>query len=110
MDEARHLLSKEASANPTSVNMYRILDDLMKKMPMPSLGNTQTLTEMELKWQHWHEECQRYLQDGTFASNSHMESICKGDDVETTKVEMLRLALARNLARVIVKEGTLEGS
>ncbi|XP_014809475.1 PREDICTED: nuclear pore complex protein Nup85 isoform X1 [Calidris pugnax] len=77
MDEARHLLSKEASANPTSMNMYRILDDLMKKMPMPSLGNTQTLTEMELKWQHWHEECQRYLQDGTFASNSHMESICK---------------------------------
>uniref|UniRef100_A0A803Y7S3 Nuclear pore complex protein Nup85 n=1 Tax=Meleagris gallopavo TaxID=9103 RepID=A0A803Y7S3_MELGA len=42
-----------------------------------NLGNTQTLTEMELKWQHWHEECQRYLQDGTFASNSHMESICK---------------------------------
>uniref|UniRef100_A0A8C4UID1 Nuclear pore complex protein Nup85 n=1 Tax=Falco tinnunculus TaxID=100819 RepID=A0A8C4UID1_FALTI len=77
MDEARHLLSKEASANPTSVNMYKILDDLMKKMPVPSLGNTQTLTEMELKWQHWHEECQRYLQDGTFASNSHMESICK---------------------------------
>ncbi|KQK73440.1 nuclear pore complex protein Nup85 [Amazona aestiva] len=77
MDEARHLLSKEASANPTSMNMYRILDDLMKKMPVPSLNNTQTLTEMELKWQHWHEECQRYLQDGTFASNSHMESICK---------------------------------
>uniref|UniRef100_A0A8C9ESI5 Nuclear pore complex protein Nup85 n=1 Tax=Pavo cristatus TaxID=9049 RepID=A0A8C9ESI5_PAVCR len=41
------------------------------------VGNTQTLTEMELKWQHWHEECQRYLQDGTFASSSHMESICK---------------------------------
>ncbi|XP_062495846.1 nuclear pore complex protein Nup85 isoform X1 [Pezoporus occidentalis] len=77
MDEARHLLSKEASANPTSMHMYRILDDLMKKMPVPSLNNTQTLTEMELKWQHWHEECQRYLQDGTFASNSHMESICK---------------------------------
>uniref|UniRef100_A0A8C9KWW7 Nuclear pore complex protein Nup85 n=1 Tax=Serinus canaria TaxID=9135 RepID=A0A8C9KWW7_SERCA len=42
-----------------------------------NLGNTQTLTELELKWQHWHEECQRYLQDGTFASNPHMESICK---------------------------------
>ncbi|KAF2982101.1 hypothetical protein EK904_000273 [Melospiza melodia maxima] len=77
MDEARHLLSKEASANPASMNMYKILDDLMKKMPVPSLGNTQTLTELELKWQHWHEECQRYLQDGTFASNPHMESICK---------------------------------
>ncbi|NWH76981.1 NUP85 protein, partial [Piaya cayana] len=77
MDEARQLLSKEASANPASGNMYRILDDLMKKMPVSSLGSMQTLTEMELKWQHWHEECQRYLQDGTFASNSHMESICK---------------------------------
>lgn len=32
------------------------------------------------------------------------------DDIETTKVEMLRLALARNLARAIVKEGSLEGS
>uniref|UniRef100_A0A8D2PUJ8 Nuclear pore complex protein Nup85 n=1 Tax=Zosterops lateralis melanops TaxID=1220523 RepID=A0A8D2PUJ8_ZOSLA len=74
MDEARHLLSKEATANPASMNMYKILDDLMKKMP---LSNTQTLTELELKWQHWHEECQRYLQDGTFASNPHMESICK---------------------------------
>uniref|UniRef100_A0A8B9SVX1 Nuclear pore complex protein Nup85 n=1 Tax=Anas platyrhynchos TaxID=8839 RepID=A0A8B9SVX1_ANAPL len=64
MDEARHF-------------MYKILDDLMKKMPVPNLGNTQTLTELELKWQHWHEECQRYIRDGTFASNPHMESICK---------------------------------
>ncbi|OWK15397.1 NUP85, partial [Cervus elaphus hippelaphus] len=32
------------------------------------------------------------------------------DDIETTKVEMLRLALARNLARSIIKEGSLEGS
>ncbi|XP_044529316.1 nuclear pore complex protein Nup85 isoform X2 [Gracilinanus agilis] len=46
-------------------------------------GNTQTLTELELKWQHWHEECERHLQDGTFASNPHLESLCKimlGDD------------------------------
>uniref|UniRef100_A0AAA9TYD3 Nuclear pore complex protein Nup85 n=2 Tax=Bos TaxID=9903 RepID=A0AAA9TYD3_BOVIN len=46
-------------------------------------GNTQTLTELELRWQHWHEECERHLQDGTFASNPHLESLCKvllGDD------------------------------
>ncbi|XP_025783368.1 nuclear pore complex protein Nup85 isoform X2 [Puma concolor] len=40
-------------------------------------GNTQTLTELELKWQHWHEECERHLQDGTFASSPHLESLCK---------------------------------
>lgn len=41
MDEARHLLSKEAIANPTSMNMYKILDDLMKKMPVPSVCTKQ---------------------------------------------------------------------
>uniref|UniRef100_A0A8C3YLZ3 Nuclear pore complex protein Nup85 n=1 Tax=Catagonus wagneri TaxID=51154 RepID=A0A8C3YLZ3_9CETA len=40
-------------------------------------GNTQTLTELELKWQHWHEECERHLQDGTFASSPHLEALCK---------------------------------
>ncbi|XP_053153182.1 nuclear pore complex protein Nup85 isoform X2 [Hemicordylus capensis] len=59
MDEARQLLSKEANTNATSP------------------GSTQTLTEIELKWQHWHEECQRFLQDGTFASNPHLETLCK---------------------------------
>uniref|UniRef100_A0A8D0ECV7 Nuclear pore complex protein Nup85 n=1 Tax=Salvator merianae TaxID=96440 RepID=A0A8D0ECV7_SALMN len=77
MDEARQLLSKEANTNPTSVGMCRILDELMKKMPVLSPSNTQTLTEMELKWQHWHEECQRFLDDGTFASHPHMETLCK---------------------------------
>ncbi|KAF7249010.1 Nuclear pore complex protein Nup85 [Varanus komodoensis] len=32
---------------------------------------------MELKWQHWHEECQRFLKDGTFASHPHLETLCK---------------------------------
>lgn len=53
------------------------LYSLYSFIPSVQLSNTQTLTELELKWQHWHEECQRYLQDGTFASNPHMESICK---------------------------------
>lgn len=30
------------------------------------------------------------------------------EDMEQTKVELLRLALARNLAMAIVKEGTVE--
>uniref|UniRef100_A0A672M1G2 Nuclear pore complex protein Nup85 n=1 Tax=Sinocyclocheilus grahami TaxID=75366 RepID=A0A672M1G2_SINGR len=38
---------------------------------------TQTLTEFEVKWRHWHEECDRCLQDNTFASNRHLETICK---------------------------------
>uniref|UniRef100_A0A2K5M1R8 Nuclear pore complex protein Nup85 n=1 Tax=Cercocebus atys TaxID=9531 RepID=A0A2K5M1R8_CERAT len=55
-------------------------------------GNTQTLTELELKWQHWHEECERYLQDSTFATNPHLESLLKimlGD--EATLLEQKEL-------------------
>ncbi|XP_040100502.1 nuclear pore complex protein Nup85 isoform X2 [Oryx dammah] len=83
LDEARQMLSKEADTNPTSAGMCRVLGDLMRTMPILSPGNTQTLTELELRWQHWHEECERHLQDGTFASNPHLESLCKvllGDD------------------------------
>jgi nuclear pore complex protein Nup85 len=43
----------------------------------PQPGNTQTLTELELKWQHWREECERHLQDNTFAANPRLESLCK---------------------------------
>uniref|UniRef100_A0A8C1ZWE2 Nuclear pore complex protein Nup85 n=1 Tax=Cyprinus carpio TaxID=7962 RepID=A0A8C1ZWE2_CYPCA len=38
---------------------------------------TQTLTEFDVKWRHWHEECDRCLQDNTFASNRHLETIVK---------------------------------
>ncbi|KAF0887086.1 NUP85 protein, partial [Crocuta crocuta] len=77
LDEARQMLSKEADVSPSSAGMCRILGDLMRTMPVLSPGNTQTLTELELKWQHWHEECERHLQDGTFASSPHLESLCK---------------------------------
>uniref|UniRef100_A0AAY5EPM6 Nuclear pore complex protein Nup85 n=1 Tax=Electrophorus electricus TaxID=8005 RepID=A0AAY5EPM6_ELEEL len=40
-------------------------------------SGTQTLTEFDMKWRHWHEECDRCLQDKSFASNPHLETICK---------------------------------
>uniref|UniRef100_A0A672GZ40 Nuclear pore complex protein Nup85 n=1 Tax=Salarias fasciatus TaxID=181472 RepID=A0A672GZ40_SALFA len=40
-------------------------------------GGTQTLTEFDVKWRHWHEEVDRCLQDNSFASNQHLELICK---------------------------------
>uniref|UniRef100_A0A6Q2ZN82 Nuclear pore complex protein Nup85 n=1 Tax=Esox lucius TaxID=8010 RepID=A0A6Q2ZN82_ESOLU len=39
--------------------------------------NTLTLTEFDVKWRHWHEEVDRCLQDQSFASNPHLEVICK---------------------------------
>ncbi|PNJ87777.1 NUP85 isoform 24, partial [Pongo abelii] len=58
-------------------------------------------------------ELMRCLEDLTSRRPVHGESDTEqlqDDDIETTKVEMLRLALARNLARAIIREGSLEGS
>uniref|UniRef100_H0UVM6 Nuclear pore complex protein Nup85 n=1 Tax=Cavia porcellus TaxID=10141 RepID=H0UVM6_CAVPO len=92
LDEARQMLSREADANPASGDMCHILGDLMRTMPILSPGNTQTLTELELKWQHWREECERHLQDNTFAASPALESLCKimlGD--EATLLEQKEL-------------------
>lgn len=43
-------------------------------------GGTQTLTEFDVKWRHWHEEVDRCLQDNSFASNQNLELICKVRD------------------------------
>ncbi|XP_053309489.1 nuclear pore complex protein Nup85 [Spea bombifrons] len=77
MDEARQILSKESSASVNSRSMCRVLDELLKKMPILGSSVSQTLTEFELKWQHWREECSHHLQNGTFSSNQHMETVCK---------------------------------
>ncbi|XP_043940970.1 nuclear pore complex protein Nup85 [Protopterus annectens] len=80
MDDARQMLAmfaRESIPGSGTRNLCKTLDSLMKKMPIFVPGSNQTLTEFELKWQHWREECDRYLQDGTFASNPKLEMICK---------------------------------
>ncbi|XP_041076035.1 nuclear pore complex protein Nup85-like, partial [Polyodon spathula] len=77
MDEARQMLAKQASQQPAARSMFKTLDSLMKKMPVFNPAGSQTLTEFDLKWRHWHEECELHLQDGSFSSNSNLETICK---------------------------------
>lgn len=77
MDEARQVLQKQASLQPASASTYKLLDNLLHKMPVFNPGGTQTLTDFDVKWRHWHEECDRCLQDNSFASNRHLENICK---------------------------------
>lgn len=47
-------------------------------------GGTQTLTEFDVKWRNWHEEVDRCLKDNSFASNQHLELICKVSDLLPT--------------------------
>uniref|UniRef100_A0A3Q1D1A5 Nuclear pore complex protein Nup85 n=1 Tax=Amphiprion ocellaris TaxID=80972 RepID=A0A3Q1D1A5_AMPOC len=77
LDEARQMLMKQATLQPAARNMYKLMDTLLSKMPFFNPSGTQTLTEFDVKWRHWHEEVDRCLQDNSFASNKHLEIICK---------------------------------
>uniref|UniRef100_A0A674DSK8 Nuclear pore complex protein Nup85 n=1 Tax=Salmo trutta TaxID=8032 RepID=A0A674DSK8_SALTR len=77
MDEARQVLVKQATLQPAARAMFKLLDNLLMKMPIFNPGETQTLTEFDVKWRHWREEVDRCLQDQSFASNPHLEDICK---------------------------------
>uniref|UniRef100_UPI00398F0818 nuclear pore complex protein Nup85-like n=1 Tax=Pristiophorus japonicus TaxID=55135 RepID=UPI00398F0818 len=75
--EARQLLAKKAATEPAAMSMYRCMDDLLKKMPIFISANNQSITDFELKWRHWQEECERCLREGTFASNGDLLLICR---------------------------------
>ncbi|XP_072225877.1 nuclear pore complex protein Nup85 [Leuresthes tenuis] len=77
LEEARQMLVKQATLRPAARNMYKLMDGLLSKMPFYNPGGTQTLTEFDVKWRHWHEEVERCLQDNSFASSQHLELICK---------------------------------
>lgn len=77
LEEARDMLARKAKLLPAARNMFKLMDNLLSKMPFYNPSGTQTLTEFDVKWRHWHEEVDRYLQDNSFASNQHLELICR---------------------------------
>ncbi|XP_029914044.1 nuclear pore complex protein Nup85 [Myripristis murdjan] len=77
LEEARQMLAKQAAQQYADKNMYKLMDNLLSKMPVYNPGSIHTLTEFDVKWRHWHEEVDRCLQDKSFASNVHLELICK---------------------------------
>ncbi|XP_056304610.1 LOW QUALITY PROTEIN: nuclear pore complex protein Nup85 [Danio aesculapii] len=77
MDEARQILSKQASLRMESSSVFKRMDTLLQTMPIFNPAGAQTLTEFDVKWRHWHEECDRCLQDHTFASSAELETLCK---------------------------------
>ncbi|KAG7270713.1 hypothetical protein CRUP_000422 [Coryphaenoides rupestris] len=77
MAEARQMLAKWSTLKPAASGMLKQMDTLLGKMPVYNPGGNQTLTEFDVKWRHWHDEVDHGLQDNSFASNPHLELICK---------------------------------
>ncbi|XP_038633089.1 nuclear pore complex protein Nup85 [Scyliorhinus canicula] len=91
--EARQMMARKAVTEPAKRSMYRCMEELMRTFPTFSQANNQTITEFELKWRHWQEECERCLKEGTFASNGDLLLICRilaGDgDAVCEKIDLL---------------------
>ena len=50
------------------------------------------MAEFEMRWRHWQEQCQHRLEDGEFASDVHMETICRvGNSVIVTVTKSIRV-------------------
>uniref|UniRef100_A0AAX7TWV6 Nuclear pore complex protein Nup85 n=1 Tax=Astatotilapia calliptera TaxID=8154 RepID=A0AAX7TWV6_ASTCA len=78
LEEVRQMLVKQANLQPAARSIRPVLTHTSEFSVMfPQPGGTQTLTEFDVKWRHWHEEVDRCLQDNSFASNRHLELICK---------------------------------
>ncbi|CAL8284593.1 unnamed protein product [Boreogadus saida] len=77
MDEARQMLVKWGALKPAARSMYKQMDNLLSKMPVYNPGGSQTLTEFDVKWRHWHDMVDHSLQDNSFASDPNLELICK---------------------------------
>lgn len=77
LEEARQMLLKQASLQPAARSIFKLMDTLLAKMPFYNPGGAQTLTEFDVKWRHWHGEVDRCLQENSFASNQHLELVCK---------------------------------
>ncbi|XP_059897322.1 nuclear pore complex protein Nup85 [Gadus macrocephalus] len=77
MEEARQMLVKWGALKPAARSMYKQMDNLLSKMPVYNPGGSQTLTEFDVKWRHWHDMVDHSLQDNSFASDPNLELICK---------------------------------
>lgn len=71
--------------------------ELPVMMFVPQPGGNQTLTEFDVKWRHWHGEVDRCLQDNSFASNRHLELICKVSDTVASETLAPLLSIYRYL-------------
>ena len=74
LDEARQLLMVHSMKDTSA---FVSIDELLRKMPLFSRFTGQFLDEFEMKFRHWQDECRHRLEQGNFASNRHLQTVCR---------------------------------
>ena len=73
LDKTRQLLSVHSDRESPH---HQLLDHLLKTMPVFT-PSTQSLSEFEMKFHHWQEQCHQHLEEASFAMDDQLETICK---------------------------------
>jgi len=75
--EARNMLKLHAEYQIQVYDAFSSIDELLRKMPLFSYHQGQSVGEFEMKWKHWQDECIKRLDDGDFDSNSELKLLCR---------------------------------
>jgi len=88
-----HLLSDDKS--PMMKEALNSVDELLRKMPLFSAYVGKSVTEFDLRWQRWREECQLRLAKGVFNLDSKLELIVRiltGDENAFRSDEVMEIS------------------
>ncbi|XP_070580141.1 nuclear pore complex protein Nup85-like [Ptychodera flava] len=75
IDEARQMLSLHPDQQHDIHGVYAKMDELLRKMPMFSVIGRQSVPEFDMKWRHWQDQCQQFLEE--VGSHKNLETICR---------------------------------
>ncbi|XP_060601817.1 nuclear pore complex protein Nup85-like [Ruditapes philippinarum] len=90
LDKVRYLLSKHSSFK---TDAFQSIDDVLRKMPLFSqLFRGNSISEFDMKWRHWKDDCERRFESGEFAACDNLVIIARiliGDDSVYTELKDL---------------------
>ncbi|KAL5019403.1 hypothetical protein ScPMuIL_005125 [Solemya velum] len=75
LEAVRHLLSTHSGRGRSE---FQSIEELLRKMPVYSkLFRGHSISEFDMKWRHWWDECKMRLEQGEFATNKNLEIIAR---------------------------------
>ena len=73
--EARDLLKLHPQYQTQVYDAFSSLDELLRKMPTFQHALGQSVSEFDMKWHFWHDECRKRLMNGDFDTKPQLKTI-----------------------------------
>ncbi|XP_052766096.1 nuclear pore complex protein Nup85-like isoform X1 [Mya arenaria] len=75
LDKVRILLSHNAAAR---TDAFLSMDEVLRKMPIfNQLYRGNSVSEFDMKWRHWRDDCERRLESGEFSTSTNLDIMAR---------------------------------